>query len=409
MPTEPLSPDSVPAFFKCPISLALMRDPVSLCTGVTYDRSSIETWLEQGHNTCPATMRVLEDQQLTPNHTLRRLIQQWCVGNPSYGIEQIPAPKPPVEPRQVRLLSAKLTDAASTPSEKLEALQQLRSLSKESERSKRCIKATLSTDPLVDLIKSEAASRSPNLEIAQESLGLLTLFSLEAASKQILLDPPQLRLIARLLLRGTLDARVNAAQLIECLSVDRSAKARVGASDEIIQGLIILLKEDNDQLYPTAVKASLKALLSLSQTLRNRVKVVEFDNNSVVTALVELLPGAERGMAERVMAVLDTLSSCAEGRAAITAHALAIPSVIRCLLVVSEMATEHAVGVLWSVCINSSEEEILQEALQLGVLKKLLVVVQMAGFNQRTIQQSKDLLRLFSNFSGNHHCSSEEI
>lgn len=49
---------AVPSFFRCPISLDLMKSPVSLCTGVTYDRSSIQRWLDGGNNTCPATMQV---------------------------------------------------------------------------------------------------------------------------------------------------------------------------------------------------------------------------------------------------------------------------------------------------------------------------------------------------------------
>ncbi|WZZ85231.1 hypothetical protein YC2023_113810 [Brassica napus] len=32
---------AVPTFFRCPISLDVMKSPVSLCTGVTYDRASI--------------------------------------------------------------------------------------------------------------------------------------------------------------------------------------------------------------------------------------------------------------------------------------------------------------------------------------------------------------------------------
>lgn len=73
---------SVPSFFKCPISLDIMTSPVSLSTGVTYDRSSIQQWLDEGNNTCPATMQVLESKDVIPNYTLRRLIQVWSTSNP---------------------------------------------------------------------------------------------------------------------------------------------------------------------------------------------------------------------------------------------------------------------------------------------------------------------------------------
>jgi hypothetical protein len=58
----------VPSFFKCPISLELMRDPVVLCTGQSYERSSIEPWLEAGNHTCPTTMQTLASLELVPNH-----------------------------------------------------------------------------------------------------------------------------------------------------------------------------------------------------------------------------------------------------------------------------------------------------------------------------------------------------
>ena len=50
----------IPSFFRCPISLDVMRSPVSLCTGVTYDRASIQQWLDSGNTTCPATSTGLE-------------------------------------------------------------------------------------------------------------------------------------------------------------------------------------------------------------------------------------------------------------------------------------------------------------------------------------------------------------
>ncbi|EEE57145.1 hypothetical protein OsJ_07051 [Oryza sativa Japonica Group] len=68
----------VPTFFRCPISLDVMRSPVSLCTGVTYDRASIQRWIDSGNTTCPATMLPLPSTDLVPNLTLRRLIALWA-------------------------------------------------------------------------------------------------------------------------------------------------------------------------------------------------------------------------------------------------------------------------------------------------------------------------------------------
>ncbi|KAL7246778.1 hypothetical protein ACSBR2_001811 [Camellia fascicularis] len=47
----------------------MMKSSVSLSTGITYDQSSIQTWLNNGHNTCPATIQVLPFTDFVPNLT----------------------------------------------------------------------------------------------------------------------------------------------------------------------------------------------------------------------------------------------------------------------------------------------------------------------------------------------------
>lgn len=82
---EPRKPEPVPvpSFFLCPITYEIMADPVTLDTGMTYDRASIEEWLEHGHNTCPSTNRILLTPHLIPNLTLHRAIRAWCAANRS--------------------------------------------------------------------------------------------------------------------------------------------------------------------------------------------------------------------------------------------------------------------------------------------------------------------------------------
>ncbi|GMJ03356.1 plant U-box 23 [Hibiscus trionum] len=95
----------VPTYFICPISLQIMKDPVTAATGITYDRESIEHWLLTCKNTtCPVTQQPLPpDSDLTPNHTLRRLIQAWCIDNASLGVDRIPI-DPETFPRQIPFL-----------------------------------------------------------------------------------------------------------------------------------------------------------------------------------------------------------------------------------------------------------------------------------------------------------------
>ena len=62
----------------CPITMALMRDPVMfVADGQTYERSAIETWLSGGKRTSPVTNEALTSTEMVPNHALRGAIDEW--------------------------------------------------------------------------------------------------------------------------------------------------------------------------------------------------------------------------------------------------------------------------------------------------------------------------------------------
>jgi hypothetical protein len=82
-----------PHLFLCLISMEVMDDPVTVSTGVTYDRRSIERWLlEYGGATCPATMQPLASLDLTPNHTLKRVIDSWLDRGSSTSSHELATP-----------------------------------------------------------------------------------------------------------------------------------------------------------------------------------------------------------------------------------------------------------------------------------------------------------------------------
>ncbi|CAN6917617.1 hypothetical protein Bca4012_089618 [Brassica carinata] len=62
---------------RCPISLEIMKDPVVLETGHTYDRSSIAKWFSAGNITCPKTGKNLESTVLVGNVSVKQVIQSY--------------------------------------------------------------------------------------------------------------------------------------------------------------------------------------------------------------------------------------------------------------------------------------------------------------------------------------------
>ena len=59
-----------------PITLTLLRDPVTTSMGQVYERASIEKWFES-HNTDPLTNLQLEDLTLTPHRDLAERIEEF--------------------------------------------------------------------------------------------------------------------------------------------------------------------------------------------------------------------------------------------------------------------------------------------------------------------------------------------
>lgn len=66
--------DDVDEIFKCPITMAVMEDPVVAMDGYTYDRLQIEKWL-QLRNTSPITNLPMRSS-LVPNRQLRSQMRE---------------------------------------------------------------------------------------------------------------------------------------------------------------------------------------------------------------------------------------------------------------------------------------------------------------------------------------------
>eukprot|EP01132_Coremiostelium_polycephalum_P003032 gene3032-3791_t len=67
--------ETIPNECFCPITQEIMEDPVIAQDGHSYERSAIAYWLNLGHRTSPKTGARLLSTELTPNHTMRSLIQ----------------------------------------------------------------------------------------------------------------------------------------------------------------------------------------------------------------------------------------------------------------------------------------------------------------------------------------------
>ena len=66
---------NVPDCFKCPISFEIMRNPVLIESGITFDKKYIEEWFIH-KNTCPLTRKIV-DKKCIPNYVLKTMILEF--------------------------------------------------------------------------------------------------------------------------------------------------------------------------------------------------------------------------------------------------------------------------------------------------------------------------------------------
>ena len=60
----------------CPITMEVMRDPVMILCGDTFERSEITKWFEQ-NNTCPHCRQQPPTKTMIPNLAVRKMIEDW--------------------------------------------------------------------------------------------------------------------------------------------------------------------------------------------------------------------------------------------------------------------------------------------------------------------------------------------
>nr|XP_010927379.1 E3 ubiquitin-protein ligase PUB23 [Elaeis guineensis] len=405
----------IPSYFLCPISLQIMRDPVTLPTGITYDRDSIERWMFSGkHDTCPVTKQHLPDCDLTPNHTLRRLIQAWCALNSSNDIERFPTPKPPIDKAQI----IKLLDDARLPHLQLHSLRKLREIVSESERNRRCIETTSGVvDMLISIIhnnNSGTASGEEGKPISDdvestnardEALSILYLLQL---SDQQLLDLAVgngdfVGSLTSILQQSNHQTRAYATLLLKSMLRVIAPARLAGVRKELFQEVVGVLR---DRVSHQATKAALQVLAWLCPWGRNHIKAA---NAGAVRVLVELLlDEPERRVCELVLVVLDRVCGCAEGRAELVGHGAGIAIVSKKMLRVSEAASERAVKILNSVARFSATKAVLQEMLQIGVVSKLCLVLQV-DCGMKTKEKAREILRLHSRVWNKSPCWSPQF
>ncbi|KAG0486931.1 hypothetical protein HPP92_009026 [Vanilla planifolia] len=388
-----------PPYFLCPISLQIMRDPVTLPTGITFERECIEQWLFSTSKfsssaapaaTCPVTNQSIlrTDLTITPNHTLRRLIQSWCA---SRGVERFPTPRAPLDDAQL----SSILRQARLPNSQLSALKMLRSIVSDSDRNKLLVE---SFPAAIDLLLSAFVSSPPQEEgCDHEAMAILCMLKIPdrtvLESFSDILD--SLTSVLRRSRPESPQPRAHAVLLMKSLLRERDIPATKLMS--LKQGMFdVVVGVLKDRVSYTATKAALQVIHGACPWGRNAAKAVRA---GAVAVLVEaLLDEPERKACEMMMVVLEELcSGCEKGLEELIGHAAGIAVVGQRMLRVSPLATESAVRLFRSITsTRQGKAEVVEEMMQFGVVSKLIKLLLHDGevvIRESAKEMAREMLR----------------
>jgi hypothetical protein len=309
----------VPQYFICPISLQIMKDPVTAITGITYDRDSIEHWLFRNKNiTCPVTKQPLPlDSDLTPNHTLRRLIQSWCTQNASLGIDRIPTPKPPLTKTHVQKLVKEMKDSKF----QLKSLMQLELLAAENERNRKCLLENGVPRSMI-MFLVDCYKKGEILEGIEEALSFLQFVKVPTEEvKNLLSENDQivdsLTWILSSEMKNSVAVKSHAVMVLKKFINKCDSILLERLKPDFFDKIVKILKYG--VITQQGLCSALHVLLCCCPLGRNRLMMVEA---GVVRELIEIELTAvhEKRITELTFGILFHLCSCANGRFQFLSH-----------------------------------------------------------------------------------------
>jgi hypothetical protein len=381
---------TVPTFFKCPISLDVMKSPVSLCTGITYDRSSIQRWLDDGNNTCPATMQTLHSKDIVPNRTLHSLIQIWT----DSVHHRVNPPVSPSVPSKEQVLQA-ITDLTdSNGLNRFGLITKVNRFAQDSDQNKAFL---AKLDGFVSLMVSLLDNVDGSVEFLEQILTALG-FVLEKIEdheelKNHLLKGNHKKCLDSMVLvlqRGSNNSRIATARVLKFIAIDAESELLIGENEALVTELLNLSTPEKD---PKLIENCLSCLVAISKPKRNKMKLVKIGAMNILSKLLTE-SNISVPVVEKALKLVETASSTSEGRKEICEDTACVAAILNKVLKVSNVATEHGVTTLWSVCYLFRDQKAQEAVTQANGLTKILLLIQ-SNCSPHVRQMCMDLLKIF--------------
>ncbi|XP_047316761.1 U-box domain-containing protein 43-like [Impatiens glandulifera] len=266
--------------FICPLTKQVMRDPVSLENGQTFERSAIEKWFKERRENgrrmvCPLTLIELKSTDLNPSIALRHTIEEWDARNVATQLD----------------MARKSLSSGNDENDTLLSLRIVQQLCLKSQSNKAVIRQA----DLIPLIAAVLKSSSRRVRCrALETLRIVA--EDDPENKDIIAEGDTIRTIVKFLPHERSKEREEAVSLLYELSNTETLCEKIGA----VQGAILILvgmSSSNSENLLTVEKAE-KTMVNLAKCESNVRQMAENGRlQPLLTLLLEGPPETKLSMA----------------------------------------------------------------------------------------------------------------
>ncbi|KAM1437933.1 hypothetical protein COP2_011829 [Malus domestica] len=339
--------------FRCPISLEIMADPVTVATGQSYDRCSIAKSFRADNLICPKTGEKLKNTEVVPNLALKRLIQQLCFENGGAFADS--------GRRNLDIGRARLAVAGS-----------------------------LADEGAMQMVAEFLNGRLALLCSADAIASLLNV-SKYSKSKAVIVENGGLNLMVGVLEKGLKsEARQHAAGTLFYLSSTEEYRRLIGENADAIPALMALIKDGTDR----ARKNALVAIFGLLTHPANHRRVIAAGAVPLLVHVLTLFDS--EALVMDALAILSTLAEKADGSIAIL-RCKPLDSIVGILnSSIPRAGKEFCVSLLLALCVNGSGDVVALLAKSPSLMGTLYS--QLSEGTSRASKKASSLIRVLHEF-----------
>ncbi|CAI9753340.1 unnamed protein product [Fraxinus pennsylvanica] len=268
--------------FICPLTKKVMRDPVALENGRTFEREAIEKWFRESKESgrkliCPLTLNELKSMELNPSVGLKNTIEEWNARNEAAQLDMARRSLSPGSPE--------------VESDILQALKFVQQLCQKQGSNKHVIRNAELTPMIVHMLNN--SSRQVRCK-ALETLQIVVEEDIDI--KEMMAEGDTVRTIIKFLSHEQSKEREEAVSLLYELSKSEKLCEKMGSINGVILILVGMASSKSENIV--TVEKAHKTLDNLAKCENNVRQMAENGRlQPLLTLLLEGSPEAKLSMA----------------------------------------------------------------------------------------------------------------